>query len=58
MEQEFGPREFADAEREEDRLEVERRLADLRAAEPVAVAVVAEEDTFFWKTTFSSDDED
>ena len=63
LHQELGPGQFAEVEREEDRLEVEYRLADLRAAEPVAVAVdvIEEEDTSrgFWSTSsFSSGDED
>jgi hypothetical protein len=56
--------DFANAEREADRLEAEQeaelRLAEFRAADPPAVAVVEEEDgvsNFFFATSFSSDSE-
>ena len=46
LEREYGPpREIASVQQEEDRQDVEQRLAELGAIEPVAVAVgVAEED--------------
>ena len=65
LQREYEPIAFANAQRELDRLEAEReaelRLAELGAVDPsaVAVGVVEEEESNFFRTTsFSSEDED